>query len=254
VNPRSRTLFRTAARTASAQGFTLIELLVVVATISILASLLLPALAKSKERGKQAVCMNNLRQILLGFANYAADNADAIPPIASPYNFYQGTRGMAWYHFIGKAGYWGAMEVFGTKGLTRWKILRCPGEPGSWRPNDSLFAGNGQTYYDYYKSGCSFVMNWSVSHYCYYPAGDICDPSWSADGASPCYSCYAWVPLCDCGNYPFRKGFTKGPDDGRPGDAPFIMDCPSMGGDGAWTFPYFIDTVDNNAYWSGNYE
>jgi len=65
-----------------AHGFTLIELLVVVAIIAILAGLLLPALARARDKGKSAKCQSNLRQLAMAAMMYDEDHQ--VYPIGWP--------------------------------------------------------------------------------------------------------------------------------------------------------------------------
>jgi prepilin-type processing-associated H-X9-DG protein len=82
MNPTTR-LF--SFRKTREDGFTLIELLVVVVTVAILGMLLLPAIASTKPNSQSFQCMENQRQLTLGWQMYAQDNSDLLPPNDYPY-------------------------------------------------------------------------------------------------------------------------------------------------------------------------
>jgi len=84
------------------RGFTLIELLVVIAIIAILASMLLPGLAKSKDKAVQTQCLSNLKQLNLAMVMYCGDNREKTPPKGAVPNtgiwWYSGPKDIWWWY------------------------------------------------------------------------------------------------------------------------------------------------------------
>jgi prepilin-type N-terminal cleavage/methylation domain-containing protein/prepilin-type processing-associated H-X9-DG protein len=101
-------------------AFTLIELLVVIAIIAILASLLLPALAKAKEKAKAVKCLSNLRQVTLSLLMYGSEYNDYIVLF---YDDSRPTPANAWWNPSSVGMLWhDALRPY----MTTTNVITCP--------------------------------------------------------------------------------------------------------------------------------
>lgn len=134
---------------SSRAAFTLIELLVVIAIIAILAGMLLPALSKAKNKGGQAKCLSNLKQISLGTLMYIDDNGDAFPGTASRNTY--GYHPEDWIYWRTNTKTYPPIEkspIVSSLGSISSNLFRCPVDKND-RERLQLADGNGPYFFSY---------------------------------------------------------------------------------------------------------
>lgn len=138
------------------KNFTLIELLVVIAIISILASMLLPALSKARTRAQSISCLSNIKQLNYILSNYNSDNNGIIIPCVYEARF--------WGRLLGWNGYFDEVPCFseGNQSYLYPRIFSCPAQK-----TPLPLTGTRYQYANQNKSQSHhYGLNWWLSMHC----------------------------------------------------------------------------------------
>jgi prepilin-type N-terminal cleavage/methylation domain-containing protein/prepilin-type processing-associated H-X9-DG protein len=185
-----------AFKTVHDDGFTLIELLVVIGTVAILATLLLPALAGTKPNSQAFQCLENLRQLTLGWQMYAGDNNGRLAPNGNQSDTPPGILP-------------DDPKLLSGGSLYQW----CPGNMNAYNPQQTAFVQDSALY--------QYVLNTALYHcpadYSTYHFGSITIPR-ARSYSMNCYLApiHSWTSVGVLGT----RNYYKDSDLNKPG--PFM--------------------------------
>ena len=234
-------------------GFTLIELLVVIAIIGILAAMLVPALAKSKQKAYCISCTSNMRQTATAVHLFAGDNGDYLPPGPNGTGFYRGQNADASKTYELVYHLYPYLTSQPTNGSNLCNVFLCPAAIA----NNPKLQANLLTAMSYIVLSTNDYPNSNGKHMPFYPFGNISDPSPS--GSSPhkladmtpdvWYGVAPWM-LTDCDNWSFWGNSAA---NGNPWNDPNISSMPPHGSTRNYVFfDGHVESLKFTTYGYGN--